>query len=225
MINSKQQVKQLDFNEAGLVRIASAVALIILFDDGRKVAIISPFVVARPAVRDPELKLGLPPQLTAATGMDAIAHCMETLMSAAFNPLVNDIVLDSLRRIWTHIEMVLHRSTQRGRANEHDLARMAASMGSAPGADVARAVADLTQRLGLPAHLGALGIERALFDRIMSVPLLDVATRPIRAKQAVTITGARWKNHSGARLIGAAPCAGGRESDILSNEPALEPSR
>jgi alcohol dehydrogenase class IV len=36
--------------------------------------------------------------------MDAIAHCMETFMSAAFNPPADGIALDGLTRGWAHIE-------------------------------------------------------------------------------------------------------------------------
>jgi 4-hydroxybutyrate dehydrogenase len=68
-------------------------------------------IVPKAAICDPELTLGLPPKLTAATGMDAIAHCMETFMSAAFNPPADGIALDGLERGWAHIE----RATRDGR--------------------------------------------------------------------------------------------------------------
>ena len=61
-------------------------------------------LLPRSAICDPELTLGLPPGLTAATGMDAIAHCMETFMAAAFNPPADGIALDGLERGWAHIE-------------------------------------------------------------------------------------------------------------------------
>jgi alcohol dehydrogenase class IV len=60
--------------------------------------------VPKTAVCDPELTLGLPPLLTAATGMDAIAHCMETFMAPALNPPADGIGLDGLERGWSHIE-------------------------------------------------------------------------------------------------------------------------
>ena len=59
---------------------------IIIVDDHRKLGFHSWFLVPKTAICDPELTLGLPPHLTAATGMDAIAHCMETFMAPAFNP-------------------------------------------------------------------------------------------------------------------------------------------
>lgn len=71
---------------------------ILILDDGRKVGVISPFVVPKVAVCDPALTLGLPPALTAATGMDAIAHCIETFLSPAFNSPADGIALDGLRR-------------------------------------------------------------------------------------------------------------------------------
>ena len=77
---------------------------VLILDDGRKVGVISPFTVPRVALCDPELTFGLPPGLTAATGMDAIAHCMETFMAPAFNPPADGIALDGLHRAWKHIE-------------------------------------------------------------------------------------------------------------------------
>jgi 4-hydroxybutyrate dehydrogenase len=77
---------------------------ILILDDGRKVGVLSPYVVPRVAICDPELTLGLPSVLTAATGMDAIAHCMETFLSPLFNPPADGIALDGLWRAWRHIE-------------------------------------------------------------------------------------------------------------------------
>jgi alcohol dehydrogenase class IV len=56
--------------------------------------------------------------------MDAIAHCMETFMSAAFNPPADGIGLDGLERAWLHIE----RATKDGSDREARLNLMSASM-------------------------------------------------------------------------------------------------
>ena len=56
--------------------------------------------------------------------MDAIAHCMETFMSAAFNPPADGIALDGLARGWQHIA----RATQNGADREARLNLMSASM-------------------------------------------------------------------------------------------------
>ncbi|GAB2781486.1 iron-containing alcohol dehydrogenase [Halomonas shantousis] len=97
---------------------------ILILDDGRKVGLLSPHLVPKSAICDPELTLGLPARLTAATGMDAIAHCLETFMSAAFNPPADGIALDGLWRAWRHIEHATHEPGDR----EARLNMMSASM-------------------------------------------------------------------------------------------------
>ncbi|KAA0890979.1 iron-containing alcohol dehydrogenase [Pusillimonas sp. ANT_WB101] len=97
---------------------------ILILDDGRKVGVISPYLVPRLAICDPALTMTLPPLLTAATGMDAIAHCIETFMSPAFNPPADGIALDGLERAWRHIE----RATQNPADREARLNMMSASM-------------------------------------------------------------------------------------------------
>ena len=77
---------------------------IVIVDDGRKLGFHSWHLMPKAALLDPELTLGLPPLLTAATGMDAIAHCMETFMAPAVNPPADGIALDGLARGWSHIE-------------------------------------------------------------------------------------------------------------------------
>ncbi|MBA2960797.1 MULTISPECIES: iron-containing alcohol dehydrogenase [Ramlibacter] len=97
---------------------------IIIVDDHRKLGFHSWHLVPRTAICDPELTLGLPPRLTAATGMDAIAHCMETFMAPAFNPPADGIGLDGLERGWAHIE----RATRDGSDRDARAALMSASM-------------------------------------------------------------------------------------------------
>jgi alcohol dehydrogenase class IV len=97
---------------------------IIIVDDHRKLGFHSWHLVPKTAICDPELTLGLPPKLTAATGMDAIAHCMETFMAPAFNPPADGIGLDGLQRGWHFIE----RATRDGSDREARFNLMSASM-------------------------------------------------------------------------------------------------
>jgi hypothetical protein len=97
---------------------------IVIVDDGRKLGFHSWHLVPKTALLDPELTLGLPPFLTAATGMDAIAHCMETFMAQAVNPPADGIGLDGLERAWRHIE----RATKDGSDREARWNMMSASM-------------------------------------------------------------------------------------------------
>lgn len=71
-------------------------AAVINMDSGRKLGILSPHNLPTIALCDPELTYGLPPKLTAATGMDAISHCLETFMAPSFNPPADAIALHGL---------------------------------------------------------------------------------------------------------------------------------
>ncbi len=205
---------------------------IIIVDDHRKLGFHSWHLVPRTAICDPELTLGLPPRLTAATGMDAIAHCMETFMSAAFNPPADGIALDGLERGWAHIERATSNGSDRearfnlmsasmqgamafqkglgcvhslshslggvdprlhhGTLNamflpavvsfnaqaesvhkDRRLARMAHAMGLQSAGDIPEAIKDMNARLGLPTGLGAMGVERGWFDKIITGAMAD----------------------------------------------------
>ncbi len=79
-------------------------AALVTLADGRKVGLISPHLIPRRALCDPELTLGLPPFLTAATGLDALSHCVETFLSPRINPPAEAIALDGAGRLWRNIE-------------------------------------------------------------------------------------------------------------------------
>ena len=73
-------------------------AALVTLVDGRKLGFVSPHLIPKRAICDPELTYGMPPGLTAATGMDAISHCIETYLSPRFNPPAEAIALDGLAR-------------------------------------------------------------------------------------------------------------------------------
>lgn len=78
-------------------------AALLVMAGGNKMALVSPRLIPAAAVCDPDLTLKLPPLLTAATGMDAVSHCVETFCSPAFNPVAESIALDGLSRACRHI--------------------------------------------------------------------------------------------------------------------------
>ncbi|MEM6494808.1 MAG: iron-containing alcohol dehydrogenase, partial [Pseudomonadota bacterium] len=57
-----------------------SVGFVIILEDGRKMTFASPLFIPRAAICDPELTMGLPSMMTAATGMDAITHCIEAFL-------------------------------------------------------------------------------------------------------------------------------------------------
>lgn len=190
---------------------------VVVMADGRKLAVISPRLIPDVAICDPELTLGLPPTLTAATGLDAIAHCVETFISPVVNPPAGAIALDGLGRAIRHIEaatrdgadrearwnmmmaamegaMAFQKGLGAVHAMSHPLGaiealklhhgtlnavvmptvlrfnadhvgekyqRLAEVMGLTSGARVIDAIADLNQRLGIPAGLRDMGVEEA----------------------------------------------------------------
>jgi 4-hydroxybutyrate dehydrogenase len=125
--------------------------------DGRKLDFISPHLFPARALCDPGLTLGLPPHLTAATGMDALTHCLETYLSPLVNPPAEAIALDGVERAARWIE----RATSDGGHREARWNMMMASMEGAltfqKGLGAVHAMAHPLGALdGLPLHHGTL---------------------------------------------------------------------
>ena len=86
-------------------------AALLTLRDGRKLAFLAPHMIPRVAVCDPDLTLGLPRGLTAATGMDALTHCIETYLSPRVNPPADAIALDGVARATRFIERAVDDGT------------------------------------------------------------------------------------------------------------------
>jgi len=69
-----------------------------------KAAVISPYLFPKLAILDPLLTLSLPQSITAATGMDALTHAIESYTSKAANPVSQALALSAIRLISAHIE-------------------------------------------------------------------------------------------------------------------------
>ncbi|SEG57423.1 iron-containing alcohol dehydrogenase [Bosea lathyri] len=103
-------------------------AALITLTDGRKLGFISPHLIPRLAICDPELTLGLPAWLTAATGMDAVTHCIETYLSPRENPPAEAIALDGLKRAVAHIERAVKDGSDREARKEMMMAALQGGM-------------------------------------------------------------------------------------------------
>jgi hypothetical protein len=93
----------------------------------QKKIIFHPQMMPRIVILDPELTVGLPPAVTAATGIDAFVHCFEAYCAPGFHPLADGIALEGMR--------LIHRYLPRAYADGKDIeARSymlaAASMGA-----------------------------------------------------------------------------------------------
>ena len=69
-----------------------------------KKGVVSPHLVPDVAIVDPELTMGMPPALTAATGMDAMIHCIEAYTNRYAHPVVDMIALEGIRLMAAHLE-------------------------------------------------------------------------------------------------------------------------
>lgn len=212
---------------------------VITLNDGRKLGLLSPFLIPKVAICDPTLTLDLPPLMTAATGMDALTHCIETYIATAYNPPADGIALDGLRRAAANIERAVDKGSdlsarremmaaamngalafQKGlggvHAMSHGLGAQAAyrlhhgmlnavllphmlafngpavghryddlkrTIGIASGADLPDAITALNARLGLPARLSDMGVDKAAID--VAAPMAEKdhtnGTNPRRA--------------------------------------------
>jgi alcohol dehydrogenase class IV len=207
---------------------------VVILDSGRKETFVSAHLVPTAAVCDPELTLGLPPQLTAATGMDAMTHCIEAVLSVVVHPPAEAIGVDGTERIGKWLEravkdgadrdarwhmmmgsfegalafakglgavhglshalgriqdLKLHHGTlnavllphslamiAEAGAAEEKFARLRRALGLSASADLARYIADLNARIGLPPGLGAMGVKQAHGDGAIDYAVSDIAT-------------------------------------------------
>ncbi len=75
---------------------------------GRKTVIFSPHLLAKVAILDPMLTRSLPAKVTAATGFDALTHCLEAYCSLGDHPMADAIALGGLRLCAAHLERAVH---------------------------------------------------------------------------------------------------------------------
>jgi 4-hydroxybutyrate dehydrogenase len=144
LVNHEPPLEQYDDAKGGDAKITSRVPPIVqvpttagtgsevgrstvLVIEGTKTVIFSPHLMAKAAILDPELTVGLPPFITAATGMDALTHNLEAYVAKGDHPLADAIAIDGLRRIGAHLK----RAVQDGKDLE---AREQMLLGSAFGA-------------------------------------------------------------------------------------------
>jgi alcohol dehydrogenase len=76
-----------------------------------KKIIFHPAVMPKFAILDPELTVGLPPKLTAATGFDAFAHCLEAYCTASYHPMAEGVGLEGMRLVKENLARAVKKGT------------------------------------------------------------------------------------------------------------------
>ena len=102
-------------------------AVITMRDTGRKTLFVAPPLMPTIAVLEPVLISSLPPHLTAATGIDAFTHCLESYFAPVYHPMADGVALEGIRLCLAHLGAAV--------ANGQNLdaraqMQMAASMGA-----------------------------------------------------------------------------------------------
>ncbi len=82
--------------------------VIILKSTDRKTVIFSPHLMPNVALADPELTLGMPPKITAGTGLDALTHNVEAYLSQGYQPMCDAIALQGARLAVCNLPRAVH---------------------------------------------------------------------------------------------------------------------
>jgi 4-hydroxybutyrate dehydrogenase len=114
----------------------------------------SPFLVSNVAILDPELTRSLPARLTAATGMDALAHCLEGWLSLTEAPIVDALCISGAKRVFKFLRTAVDTPDDLGARGEMMLASLEGGIGIVKGLGPAHALANTFSIQGL--HHGAL---------------------------------------------------------------------
>lgn len=197
---------------------------VIILEDGRKLALISPHLIPKLAICDPELTLDLPPALTAGTGMDALTHCIETYLAPAVNPPAEAIALDGLARAAANIERATHEGHDRQARWEMMMAAMEGALAFQKGLGAVHAMSHPLGGLpGRSLHHGTLNA--VILPTVLAFNADHVGTKYATIRKVVGLPeGAdlsAWIRDLNRRL-GLPPnlrAMGVREDDI----PALAP--
>ena len=159
---------------------------VIITEGGQKVVIVSPNLLPKMAICDPELTLDLPKLLTAATGMDAMAHCIEAYLTPVVNPPAAAIGLDGLERVVTYLKRAVDDGHDRD-ARWHMM--MAASEGAMAFAKGLGAVHSMSHAVGadedLRLHHGTLNA--VLLPTVLRFNADHVGDKFVRLRRAMSL--------------------------------------
>ncbi len=126
---------------AGTGSEVSRSAVATLKDTGRKTVIFSPHLMPKAAICDPELTVGMPRWLTAATGIDAFTHCLEAYLANALHPLADAVAIDGIGRVGAALEIAVEKGTHLAARGQMMIAAMEGAMAFQKGLGACHALA------------------------------------------------------------------------------------
>jgi alcohol dehydrogenase class IV len=139
-----------------------------------KRAIINPSILPSAVIADPALTLGLPPRLTAATGMDALSHSLEAISVADYHPMADGIAAESIRLVHDWLPRAVAEPGDL-EARSHMMA--AALMGAVAFAKGLGAMHALSHPLG-----GRFGVHHGMLNAVLMPYVLDFNRPAIEPK-------------------------------------------
>jgi alcohol dehydrogenase len=93
-----------------------------------KKVIFHPLMMPKIVICDPELTIGMPPAITAGTGLDALAHCIEAYCAPGFHPMADGIAVEGIRLVKEYLPRAYRDGTDlEARANMMAAAAMGAT--------------------------------------------------------------------------------------------------
>ena len=151
---------------------AEATRNVVVIREGRKAFLGSPHLVPSAAVLDPELTLTLPREVTAYTGMDALSHCVEAILSMNGNALTDALALRGIRLVHTYLPRAVERGSDLEARGHMLVAAFLGGLAVNAGMVVGHSIAyTLANRLGLPHGLScALALPYAMEYNAAAVP-------------------------------------------------------
>jgi 4-hydroxybutyrate dehydrogenase len=161
-------------------------AALLTLQDGRKLGFISPHLIPKRAICDPELTLGMSAALTAATGLDALSHCIETLFSPRINPPAEAIALDGAARIWRNLERAAANGADREARGEMMMAALEGGLSFQKGLGAVHALSHALGGLpNLRLHHGTLNA--ILMPHVVAFNEREVGEKLSRLRQALEV--------------------------------------
>lgn len=159
-------------SEVGRCAVITSVA------SGRKFMVCHPLMMPTLALLDPELTVGLPAFLTAATGMDALAHCVESLAAPVFHPMCDAIAIKGIEFVAQYLKKAVKTPTD---IESRAYMQLASMMGAVAFQKDLGAAHALSHALSAVCH-----VQHGLANAICLVPVMKF-NREIAATDYATV--------------------------------------
>lgn len=147
-----------------------------------KKVIFSPRLLARAVFADPELTVGMPPHVTAATGLDAMTHLIEAFLAKGYHPMADGIALEGLRLAATALPRAFADGTDLAARSDMLMASMMGAVAFQKGLGIVHSCAHALSAVVDMHHGLANGI---MLDHALAFNLPVVPERFTRLAQAV----------------------------------------